>query len=348
MSHSYSVQELAEHLGGTLRGDGAVRIIGVADVTEAGPAHAAFVSSPRYADRVSASRAGVVVLPRDFGPTPMPAILCEFVPGAVARLLGLFARDGTSVAPGIHPTAVVDPSAVIAPDAALAPHVVIGAEARIGARSILHAGVSVGRGSTVGEDCELFPGVVVLHHCHLGSRVVIHPNSVIGGDGFGYYFEGGAHRKVPHIGGVIIEDDVEIGSCVCVDRAKFGDTRIGRGCKFDNHVHIAHNVKVGEHCIVVAHTGLAGSVRVGQYCVFGGRSGVFENIAIGDKATVAGNSMVTKDVPAGTMVSGFPAQEHRAELQERAALRRLPDLVEQVKALAARVQQLEAAAHHRA
>lgn len=348
MSHSYSVQELAEHLGGTLRGDGAGRIIGVADVTEAGPAHAAFVSSPRYVERVQDSRAGVVVVPREFGPTPMPAILCEFIPGAVARLLGLFAHDGTAVAQGIHSTAVVDPSAEIAPDAALAPHVVIGAEARIGARSILHAGVSVGRGSTVGEDCELLPGVVVLHHCHIGSRVVIHPNSVIGGDGFGYYFEAGAHRKVPHIGGVIIEDDVEIGSCVCVDRSKFGHTRIGAGTKIDNQVQIAHNVQLGEHCILVSQTGLAGSVRAGQNCVFGARAGVLDNVAIGDRATIAAIGVVSKDVPAGTMVSGFPAQEHRAELQERAALRRLPDLVEQVKALAVRVQQLEAAAHHRA
>lgn len=341
------MEEIARAVGGAATGSSNVRITGVADLSEATPTDAAWVSHPRYADKLASSRAGVVLVPNDFGTAPMPIIRCEKIDRSVAQLLALFAPAPPGPVVGIHPTAVIDPAAVIEAHCAIGPHVVVDAQACIGAGSILHAGAYVGARSTLGRHCVLWPNVTVSHDCFLGDRVVIHAGSVIGGDGFGYYFDAGTHHKVPHIGSVRIEDDVEIGACSCVDRSKFGFTVVGRGTKIDNLVQIAHNVRLGEHCVIAGHTGIGGSVRTGDYCVFAGCSGAFDNLSIGSRATIAGGSMTAKDVPDGLTVSGLPAQDHRKELRVHAALRRLPDLVEQVKQLRARVQQLENAAHHR-
>lgn len=344
---SYTLAEIARAVGGELQGASDVRITGVGDVVVAAPAQATWVSNPRYAEKLSASRAGVALVPRDFGAAPMPLIRCARVDRAVAQLLALFAPPPPRLSAGIHPTAVVDPTAVLGEGCAVGPHVVIEGQARIGDGTQLHAGVSVGLGTIIGRDCILWRNVSVFHRCILGDRVVIHSSSVIGADGFGYYFDEGRHHKVPHIGGVRIGDDVEIGACTCVDRSKFGYTEIGRGTKIDNFVQIAHNVQIGEHCLLAGHSGISGSVRIGDYCVFGGRAGAFDNITIGPRATVAGGSLTAKDVPEGVTVSGIPAQDHRRELRQHAAMRRLPDLIEEIKQLRARVQQLEDAAHHR-
>ena len=172
-------------------------------------------------------------------------------------------------------------------------------------------------------------------------------NAVIGADGLGFYFEDGQHHKVPHIGGVMIEDDVEIGACTCVDRSKFGYTIVGKGCKIDNLVQIAHNVRVGEHCVMAAHTGISGSVRIGRNCLFGGRAAALDNLSIGEGARLAGGlAVATKDIPAGLTVSGFPARNHREQLRDQANVRRLPVVMNQLKDLIARVEQLEASVHH--
>jgi UDP-3-O-[3-hydroxymyristoyl] glucosamine N-acyltransferase len=167
---------------------------------------------------------------------------------------------------------------------------------------------------------------------------------VIGGDGFGYYFNGGSHKRFPHVGGVIIEDDVEIGACTCVDRAKFGNTVIGRGTKIDNQVQVAHNCRLGRHNVLAGQAGLCGSVRTGDYCVLGARAVSFDNLAIGNGVQLAGMSVVTKDLPDGLKAGGFPAQDLQAELRERATMRRLPALHDKIKDLLERVQRLEAAA----
>ncbi|MBI4717835.1 MAG: UDP-3-O-(3-hydroxymyristoyl)glucosamine N-acyltransferase [Planctomycetes bacterium] len=347
MTRAFTPRQIAEAVAGTLRGPESGTITGVADVVEAGPQHATFVTQPRYVEKLKTSRAGLVLVPADFGATPMPAILCQRIDRAVAQLLGLFATPVATVPPGVHAQAIVASSAVLGPEAAIGPFVTIQEHARVGARSALHAGVFVGRDSVLGDDCVLWPNVVVRDGCTLGNRVVIHSNSVIGADGFGYYFEGGRHHKVPHVGGVVIEDDVEIGACCCVDRAKFGHTVVGRGTKIDNFVQIGHNCRIGAHCVMVAQAGTAGSSRVGDYSVLAARAGILDNVVVGDRATVAAIAVVARDVPAGATVSGFPAQDHRAELRERAALRRLPELVDQVRKLMAQVERLEAATHHR-
>lgn len=347
MSLSYTIEQLADMVGGNVRGHKNVKLTGVADVSDATDHQITWISSAKYAAALKESHAGVVLVDADFGPTPMPAILCERVDRSVAKLLGAFAANPTRPEPGVHTTAVVHESARIGDGAAIGPCAVIAADVSIGAPSVIHAGVYVGAGTTVGDDCVFWPNVVIRDGCVIGHRVTIHPGAVIGADGLGYYFDEGSHHKIPHIGGVRLEDDVEIGACACIDRAKFGYTTIGRGTKIDNLVQIAHNVRVGEHCVIAGQCGISGSVRIGDFCVFGGRAGAVDNVAVGDGARLAGgHTIATKDIPPGVTVSGFPARDHRQEMRQQALVRRLPALADLVKDLTARVNQLESSADH--
>lgn len=347
MPYAYTLTKLADLIGGTLRGESSVAITGVADVTEAGPTEASWASSPKYAQAVATSRAGVVLIRPDFGPTRMPAILCERIDESIARLLAAFAPPVSRPAPGVHSSAIVHPSAEIGPDPAIGAHVVIDEGVRVGARCVLHPGVFIGRDTRIGDDCQFWPNVVIRDGCVVGSRVTIHPNSVIGSDGFGYYFQGGRHHRVPHIGGVILGDDVEIGACTCVDRAKFGFTIVGAGTKIDNQVQIAHNDRLGNHCIIAGQTGLGGSVRIGDFSVLGGCVVCMDNLSIGDRVTAAGSAVIRQDVPPGTTIAGDPAQEHRAQMRQWAAAKQLPELLAKVRDLTARLERLEASTYHR-
>lgn len=347
MNRSYTVEQLAAIVGGTLRGAGSATIHGVADIVAVGAEQASWVSSSKYAGKAATSAAGVLLVPKAFGETPCPAILCDNIDRSVAKLLDAFAPPPSKPPLGVHPTAMVDPGAKLGREVRIGPHVVIESGAVIGDRCVLHAGVSIAEGATLGDDCELLPNVVVRERCRLGHRVIIHPNSCIGADGFGYYFDQGRHNKVPHTGGVMIEDDVEIGACCCVDRAKFGHTTIGAGTKIDNQVHVAHNVKIGRGCLLLAQSGVAGSARIGDFCVLAGRAATLDGVVVGDGATIATYGCAVRDIAAKQTVSGFPAQEHRDELRERAMVRRLPKLLEEMKALAERVAQLEGSTDHR-
>jgi UDP-3-O-[3-hydroxymyristoyl] glucosamine N-acyltransferase len=218
----------------------------------------------------------------------MPAILCDRIEPSIVALLGVFARPVSRPGAGIHKTAIIDPSVVIGELPSIGPHVVIDAGARIGARSIIHSGVFIGRDTVLGDDCEIWANAVIRDGCILGSRVFVHSCAVIGGDGFGFYFDGTRHVKIPHIGGVILEDDVVIGACTCVDRAKFGNTIVARGTKIDNQVQIAHNCRIGRHNVIAGQTGVAGSVRTGDFCIFGGRAVSFDNLSIGQHVQIGG------------------------------------------------------------
>jgi UDP-3-O-[3-hydroxymyristoyl] glucosamine N-acyltransferase len=237
----------------------------------------------------------------------------------------------------------VAPTANIADGVAIGPGVCVAAGARIGARTVLHANVYVGADTTLGEDCELFPNVVVRERCTLGNRVIVHACSAIGSDGFGYRWDGQQHAKIPQIGTVIIEDDVEIGSCSCVDRAKFGATRIGRGSKLDNLVQVAHNVTIGPHCILAGQAGTAGSVSLGAGVMLGGQCAVNDHTTMGDRSMLAACSGALADVEAGQIVSGLPAIPHRQFLREQTALRKLPELRAEFRKLQAEVESLKQA-----
>ncbi len=344
MSKSYPLAEIAKWVGGVVRGDPSGRIAGVAGIEDAGPSEITWLSHEKYIPELSTSRAGAVVVPERFGETPMPAILTADPSMAITVILERFAPPVPRPAAGVHPTAVVAESAKIGRDAAIGPHVVLGEAARIGERTILHANVFVGAHARIGRDCELWPGVVVRERCTLGDRVVIHPNTTIGADGYGYQFVEGRHVKIPQIGTVEIEDDVEIGANCAIDRAKFGLTRIGEGTKIDNLVQVAHNVRIGPHCLIVAQCGIAGTARLGRGVVLGGKVGVRDHVSLHDGVQAGACSCISKDVPAGTRVFGIPAVEYDQFARERAKVRRLPQLAEQVKALIERVERLEASA----
>ncbi|MCC7290577.1 MAG: UDP-3-O-(3-hydroxymyristoyl)glucosamine N-acyltransferase [Phycisphaerales bacterium] len=348
MTFSITAGDLARRVGAALRGDASIVLRGMADVAEAGPDELTFVSRASYARKLASSRAGAVLVPRDFGATPMTALRCDRVDRAVARVLALFAPPRWQPAVGVHPMASIDRDARMGNGARVGPFVAVGPGATLGAGCELHAGAFIGAGAHLGEHCVIGPNAVVADRCVLGSRVVLKAGAVVGGDGFGFYFDEGSHHRVPHAGIVIIEDDVEIGSCSCVDRAKFGATRIGAGVKIDNHVQIGHNVRVGRHGLLVAQVGISGSTRIGEYCVLAGRSGTVDGAEIADRSTLAALSVVAKSTTEGQTVMGFPAQESGVELREQAAVRRLPELIEEVRRLRARLERLEASTNDQA
>lgn len=309
----------------------------VGALADAGPSQIAAIANESYVPQYRTTAAGAVIAPARIAlptrPNPPAILAVEDVDLAMASVLGLFALPVPVVPRGVDALARVDKSAEIAADSAIGPGVFVGADARIGRRVQLHSGVYVGAQVAIGDDSILYPNVVVRERCSVGARVIIHAGSVLGTDGFGYAWDGKRHVKIPQIGTVIIEDDVEIGSCVCIDRAKFAVTRIGKGTKIDNLVQVGHNVLVGSHCIIVGQAGIAGSAVIGGNAILGGQSAVRDHITLGNGTQVAACAGVTEDVPAGTQVSGLPALPHRQSLREQAALRRLPDLVVTVRKL---------------
>ncbi len=341
-----TVRDLAGLVGGELRGDGTRTITGVASIEEAREDQITWVAQLRLSGAILKSKAGAVVAPRDIGQVPMPAILCDDPEVAMAVVLECFAPPLWRPAVGMHPTAVVARTARLGSDVAIGPYAVVGENAQIGDRTILHAHVVVGDGVAIGSDCLIWPQVVIRERCILGSRVIVHPQVSIGADGYGYRFVEGQHRKIPQIGIVRIEDDVEIGAGTCIDRAKVGATIIGRGTKIDNLVQIAHNVRVGPGCLVVAQVGLGGSATLGSYVVLGGQVGVRDHASIGDATRVAGGSGVWRDVPAHVEVGGYPTRDGRLWIRQQMLLDRLPEMHAQIRELSKRVASLEAAANH--
>jgi UDP-3-O-[3-hydroxymyristoyl] glucosamine N-acyltransferase len=338
------LSDIASLLGCTVDSPADPTIDGVATLAEAGPSHISFVGSDAYLRDLSLTRAAAVIVSRRvrLGDSPHPpALVVDDADLALAKVLEVFAPPVQQVSPGIDPSARVDPTSQIGAEARIGPFVVIGAGVRIGRAVSIHGGVNIGDHTTIGDDSVIFPNAVIRQRISIGSRVIIHAGAVIGTDGFGYRWDGTRHAKIPQIGTVIIEDDVEIGSCACIDRAKMGATRIGRGTKIDNLVQIAHNSVVGPHSILAGQAGLAGSVVLGAGVVIGGQVAVADHLRIGDGAMVAGRSGVATDIDAKQIVSGMPALPHRQTLREQGALRKLPDLIHEMKKLQEEIEALK-------
>lgn len=322
-------------------------VSGVATLAEAAPGDLCFVETLDQHEAITASAAAIVLAPPDF-PEPLP----EKVIRVPKPRQAFFAIAERFLPPadysGIHASASIDPTALLGSAVAIAPGAVLAAGVRVGDGSIIGPGVYLGPNAQVGQDCVIHANVSVQRDTRIGDRCIIHSGTSIGGDGFGYEWDGSGHRKVPQLGRVVIEDDCELGSNVCVDRATLGTTVVGRGTKIDNLVQIAHNVRLGAHVIMVAQSGIAGSTRIGTGCIIAGQAAISDHLSIGDGARVGGQAGVTNDVPPGAAVNGTPARKVGRNLREQAALSRLPALLKQVKrqqqlidSLEARLAQLE-------
>jgi len=344
-----NVGEIASLIGASVTDAEAARqIMGVAALPDATPDQLSFLTSEKYLAAFGATRAAAVVVSRKLkiAATPVLTLVVDDADAAIARVLTLFAPPTPRPAAGVDPAARVDSSAILGDSVSVGPFVSVGARVRIGSRTAIHAGVFIGEDCTIGDDCQIFPNVVIRERVSIGSRVSIHAGSAIGSDGFGYRWDGKQHAKVPQIGIVIIEDDVEIGSCVCIDRAKVGATRIGRGTKIDNLVQIGHNCTLGPHCVLAGQVGLAGSATLGAGVVFGGQSAARDHVTVGDGVMVAACSAVTEDVSPKQIVSGTPAISHRQTLRQITAVQRLPELLNEFQKLRQEFDELKA--QHRA
>jgi len=335
--------EIAKAVGGGVAGDPGTVIRGVAGISDAREGDITFLSNPRYAHLLRRTRASAVVAGEGLNSVPLAILHVSNPEASFARIARMFTPEAGAMPPGRHPDAFVGEDVALGAGVVLGPLAAVMDGARIGRRTVLFPGAYVGFGASVGEDCVLHPGASILDRVLVGNRVVIHPGAVLGADGFGYARENGRYVKIPHLGTVAVEDDVEIGANVTIDRARFDRTVIGRGTKIDNLVHVAHNVQVGADCLLVAQAGLAGSVRVGPGSTLAGQSGVERHVRIGEGVRVAGKAGVTRDVPPGATVGGFPARDRSRWLREEAALRRLPELLREVRDLTRRLESLERA-----
>jgi UDP-3-O-[3-hydroxymyristoyl] glucosamine N-acyltransferase len=327
------------------RGATTEAIRGLAALEAAGPGDLSFLGNPKYKAQVAATRASVVLLPPDYAGEPVAGQLYLFVDQPSVALARLCTRIEQTLWPkpaaGVHPTAAIAPGARVAASATVGPLCVIEAGATVGERVHLQAQVFVGRGASIGDDCWLMPGTIVAAECVLGRRVRLQPGVVVGSDGFGYEFVRGRHERIPQVGTVVLEDDVEIGANSTLDRARFSRTVVGEGTKIDNLVQVAHNVVIGKHCILCAQVGISGSTVIEDYAVFGGQSGAAGHLTIGRAAQIAGGAGITQSVAAQSRVAGNPPLPLNLALRLHVLKQRLPELFKRVDQIEAQLLDLK-------
>ena len=335
-----TLQYLADAVGGTLEGPPDLLISSVGTADEAGPGSIVRVDHSRWLARARESPAAALILPEGMAGAGKPAIRTANPRLAFLTCLTLLHPEEPRPE-GIHPTAVLGEGVTLGESCRIEAHAVLDDGATLGERVTVGAGAYVGRNCRIGDDSRLFPRVVLMDGTHVGSRVRIHPGTVIGADGFGYEWDGTAHRRIPQVGSVRIEDDVEIGANTTIDRATVGETVIGAGSRIDNLVQIAHNVRTGRHCLIVSQTGIAGSTRLGNGVVLAGQCGVKDNINVGDGVRAAGRTAIWADQPPGVVLSGHPARPHGEDLRIQVAVGELPAWRKRLKEIEARLAALE-------
>jgi UDP-3-O-[3-hydroxymyristoyl] glucosamine N-acyltransferase len=346
-------RDIAKALSARLEGDGTIDIVRLVHPARAeGPSDLAIAMSAEATAALPHSKAGAVVVSAD-RPIPSAAFAAVIAVGetrtALAKLTALF-DPGPPHEAGIHSAAVVASDAIIDEGVSIGPYAVVGARSRIGARTTIMPHVTIGAGAAIGADCLLHPGVRIGHGCRVGDRVIVHANAVIGADGFSFapdlasveaFTAAVTVTRVHSLGNVVIGDDVEIGACTTIDRATLESTRIGRGCKIDDHVHIGHNVVLGESCVLAGMVGISGSVVVGDRVRLGGGVGIGDHVRVGDQAIIAAGSGVGTNVPADAFYSGYPAQPHRQTLEQHLYGRRQRRLHDKVEGIVSRLDALE-------
>ena len=320
------LRELAALIDACIVGDPEIEIRRMATIDQAQTGDITFLANPKYLPLLAATQASAVIISSEVeAPAELNLLQCANPYLAFAKVL-TFLHVQRPEPQGISPRAVVDPSAEIAAGVTIHPGCVVGARVKIGAQTILNPNVVLYDDVSIGEGCTIHAGVVIREGCRIGQRVIIQPAAVIGSDGFGFAPDGESYYKIPQIGIVVIEDDVEVGSCSCIDRAALGVTRLGQGVKLDNMVHIAHNVSIGAHTVIAAQTGIAGSSKIGRHCTFGGQSSVAGHITAGDNLTVGGRGALAGHTAGGQTVSGVPAIPHRDWIKASMIFAKLPTM----------------------
>ena len=337
-----TVAEIAKLVAGEVVGDGSFIVNGLNGIREAARGDLTFVASEKHFPLLKETKAVAVIAPRHAVDNSKILIRVDNPSFAFTQVLKKILPDQSTFYPtGIHPTAIIAKTAVLGQEVAIGPYAVIEAGVIIGDGAVIGAHTYIGHQTTIGKSCLIYPQVTVREKIVIGENVIIHSGTVIGSDGFGFITVDGRHEKIPQIGTVIIERDVEIGANVTIDRARFDKTVIGEGTKIDNLVHIAHNVIIGKHCLIVAQVGVSGSSTLGNYVILAGQVGVVGHLSVGDGAIVMAQSGVSKSVKPGEQVFGSPAQPVRDAFKANAHLQRLDHYVDTIKELKKRIEALE-------
>ncbi len=326
---------IAGLVSGELVGDGEAVVSGVAPLERAEAFHLSILASAKYVPLLAASRAGIVLIDPEFRGAPGSPRARILVARPLEKLLSvlpkLYAEERP--APGVAASARIGSQVSLGERVSIGEHAILGRGVRLGNGVVVGDNCVVGAGTTIGEESRLWPGVTVYPGTIIGARVSVHSGARVGCDGFGYVFRGGTHNKIPHVGGCIVGDDVEIGANTTIDRGSIDDTVIGKGSKIDNLVHVAHNVRIGERCLVMAQVGISGSAVIGDDCIVAGQAGLAGHITIGKGARIAGQAGVFGDVPAGETWSGYPARPHREALRASGALFKLAGMMRRLEKL---------------
>lgn len=335
-----ALKQLAELIGADLRGNPELVIHRVYPIDQAQAGDITFVANPKYLSKLETCQASAVIVAPGVDAPGLNLLIAANPYLAFAKIL-TFLQGPAESGKGVMPGALVADSADLADSVTVYPGAVVGENVKIGAGTILHPGVVVYADAVIGSDCLLHAGAIVREGCRLGSRVILQPAAVIGADGFGFAPDGAGYYKIPQVGIVVLEDDVEIGACSCVDRAALGETRIGRGTKLDNLVQIGHNAEIGEDSILVSQSGIAGSSRIGRHCTFGGQSAVAGHVTIGDNVTIGARGGASGNVEPNQVLSGLPLLPHKQWLRMSMTLPKLPEMRKELQQLKKRLAELE-------
>jgi len=333
--------EVAQLVDGIIDGDASLIISGVAKIEDAQEGHISFLSNPKYYKFLETTRASAVFVSKDFPTTTMTVVRTENPYYAFLTILQKFHPPYNSLTVGIHSSSVIDPSVQLGSDVCIGPLVYIGKNSVIGDRVKIHPGVVIGDDVHVGDETILYPNVSIRERVIVGKRVIIHNGTVLGSDGFGFAREGQSYHKIPQVGIVVIEDDVEIGANCTIDRATLGETRIKRGAKLDNLIQIAHNVVIGENTVIAAQTGISGSTKLGNGVIVGGQVGFVGHIEVGDNTSIGAQSGVSKNLPPDSIYFGYPAKPIMQAKREEASLRKLPDIIKKMAELEKEIEKIK-------
>ena len=336
-----TLAKIAELVNGEVVGDGSVIINAVGRIEDAQPGQITFLSNPKYVKFIDSTRASAVLVGEEFPQVSIPVVRTKNAYFSFLKLLRYFNPPIEILEEGIHSSAVIHETATIGANTCIGAGVVIAKNCIVGENSTVYPGVKIGPGVVVGSNTVLHANVVLREQVKIGNKVILHSGVVVGSDGFGFAREGETYHKIPQVGIVIIEDDVEIGSNCSIDRATLGATIIRKGVKLDNLIQIAHNVEIGENTVIAAQTGISGSTKIGRNAIVGGQVGFVGHIEIGDGVTIAAQSGVSKSLPPGGVHFGYPAKPIMQAKREEAALRRLPGLLKRISELESRLESLE-------